>query len=83
MSDEKFESTAVKRGLSREQAIEEGALLGAGDADRVARAKAYAAWDYDGRPESSQPQREEMGLGTLDVAGFLDRAKIWAKRGEQ
>lgn len=81
--EERFVSNAEKRGLTRVQAIEEGRLLGARDEDRERRAMAYAAWDYDGRPMSSKAQREEMGLGTLDVAGFIERAKIWAKRGEE
>lgn len=57
-------SEAEKRGLTREQAIEIGARLGADTADkrgeagelrsdRIARAMAYAAWDFDGRPTTS------------------------------
>ncbi len=82
-----FESLYRKRGLTREQAIEEGRQLGASvdpnDADRIKRAMAYAAWDYDGRPASSKSQREEMGLAPADVPGFMERAKMWTKRGEQ
>lgn len=56
-------SEAEKSGLTREQAIEHGRLLGEDTArqrgetgeirqERVERAMAYAAWDYDGRPTS-------------------------------
>ncbi len=81
---EDFESVYRKRGLSREQAIEEAAAsAGSTDESRIKRAMAYAAWDYDGRPVSSKAQREEMGVDSPDVPGYKDRAKMWTKRGEQ
>jgi len=73
--------------LTRAQAIEHGRKLAEaidpGDDDRIKRAMAYAAWDYDGRPTSSRPQREEMGVGSPDIPGYADRARMWQKRGEQ
>jgi hypothetical protein len=87
VTEDFIESVAQKRGLTREQAIEEGRQLGASvdpnDTDRIKRAMAYAAWDYDGRPASSKSQREEMGLAEQDIPGFVERAKMWTKRGEQ
>ena len=85
MTIKPFKSDYVKRGLSREEAIEEGRRLGGdpADVDRVRRAMAYAAWDYDGRPASSKSQLEEMGVASTNITGFIERAKTWAKRGEQ
>ena len=62
-ADEPIVSEARKRGLAREEAIEIGRRLGADTArqrgevgevaqERIERAMAYAAWDYDGRPTS-------------------------------
>lgn len=73
------------RDLSREQAVERGRLLGEQEAEsrrevgsdreqRIARAMAYAAWDYDGRPPSSQSQRDEFGVSGPIATGSLDRA---------
>lgn len=67
VNDPTIESAARKRGLSREQAIDIGRQLGTDEADRrgdvgadrqerIERAMAYAAWDYDGRPSRGQPQ---------------------------
>ena len=68
LSDEKpITSEAEKKGLTREQAIAWGRRLGEDEAnrrgeigtiraERVARAEAYAAWDYDGRPAKGQPK---------------------------
>ncbi len=85
MIDKPFVSDYVKLGLTREEAIEEGRQLAGpnADHDRIRRAMAYAAWDYDGRPPSSRDQHEEMGVGTPDIASFLERQRIWDKRGEQ
>lgn len=63
---------ALRSRLTREQAIEQGAKLGANEADRrgetglereqrVARARAYAAWEYDGKPTDGSHMRE-MGV---------------------
>lgn len=60
---------ALRNRMTREQAVEAGARLGADEADRrgetdqdrddrVARAKAYAAWEYDGKPTDGRHMRE-------------------------
>jgi hypothetical protein len=60
LNEEPITSEAERRGLSREQAIELGRRYGAQAAnergetgaireERIRRAAAYAAWDYDGR----------------------------------
>ena len=78
-------SEAEKSGLTRKQAIELGRRLGAQEADRrretgpdreqrIRRAAAYAAWDYDGRPASSKPQREELGVAGEELTASLERA---------
>lgn len=65
--EEPILSETRRRGLTREEAIEYGARLGADTADqrgevgemraeRIERAKAYAAWDYDGRPTKHAAQ---------------------------
>ena len=59
--EEKLRPSAEVQGMTREQAIEHGAQLGAHAADergetgrtkeqRAARARLYASWDFDGRP---------------------------------
>jgi hypothetical protein len=59
--EEPIVSETRRRGLTREQAIEEGRQLGENEANRrgeigeeragrIERAMAYAAWDFDGRP---------------------------------
>jgi hypothetical protein len=65
-------SEAEKRGLTREQAIEEGRKLGeeagrpeepAWAQDRVKRAMAYAAWEYDGKKVGDGARyRKEFGI---------------------
>lgn len=73
------------RDLSRAEAVERGRILGELEADsrrelgsdreqRIARAMAYAAWDYDGRPPSSQDQRDEFHVQGPLATGSLDRA---------
>lgn len=59
---EAIQLRALRNTMSRAAAVERGRLLGEQTADqrgetgqdkaqRVARAKAYAAWEYDGKPE--------------------------------
>jgi hypothetical protein len=75
----------------RARAVELGRRYGADEArrrsepgeERMRRAMAYAAWVYDGKPESSRATSEEFGVRAREVPGFLDRAKMWTKRGEQ
>jgi hypothetical protein len=67
-------SDAAKRGLTRQQAIEEGRRFGEDEArrrnespewadSRIRRAMMYAAWDYDGRPIGrGEEYLEEFGL---------------------
>lgn len=86
-SESTGEAAPEIRNLTREQAIEYGRKLAEAidphDEGRMRRAMAYAAWDYDGRPISSAPQREEMGVESPDLAGYEERRAMWAKRGEQ
>lgn len=60
---------ALRNRLTRDQAVDLGAQLGEMEADkrgetgrekeqRVARAKAYAAWEYDGKPANSNHMAE-------------------------
>lgn len=83
---------AERKAGAREAAIEHGRQLGEDGADRrgetgddreqrAKRAMAYAAWDFDGKPESSQSQREELGAVTLDVTPSLERAAPAGRNG--
>lgn len=76
---------AVREKMTRAEAVEIGRRLGAGEAasrgetsdtkeQRIRRAQAYAAWEYDGRPVSSQAQRIEFEVSHSEVAGSLERA---------
>lgn len=67
----------------REQAIERGQQLGVAESDwrgeigtdreeRVKRAQAYAAWDFDGRNSDGEHLRE-FGVGQ-EVTPSLERA---------
>lgn len=87
-------STAAELLAKRRKAIAYGKLLGEDEArsrretehnadQRIKRAMAYAAWEFDGKPLSSKPQREEMGVIAPDIPGYEDQAAMWAKRGEQ
>lgn len=75
----------------RAKAIEYGRRLGEQTANdlgqtgrdreqRIARAKAYAAWEFDGKPLSSKAQREEMGVTSPDIPEYADQVALWAKR---
>lgn len=85
--------TAAELQAKREAAVEFGRRLGTHEADsrgeigsnreqRIKRAMAYAAWEFDGKPLSSKEQREEMGVVSPDLPTFSDRAKMWDKRTE-
>lgn len=64
---------ALRNRMTRDQAVLFGARLGENEADhrgetglereqRVARAKAYAAWEYDGKPANGHYD-QEFGVG--------------------
>ncbi len=55
--------------LLGEQTARERGDTGKDREQRVARAMAYAAWEYDGKPESSAAQRKEFGVTETVVAG--------------
>jgi hypothetical protein len=69
-------STAAELKAKRDAAVDYGRRLGEQTADdlgetgmdkeqRMRRAMAYAAWEFDGKPPSSQVQRAEFGVGEL------------------
>ena len=77
--------TASELAAKRRKAVEHGRALGTHEADsrretghdrdqRIRRAMAYAAWEFDGKPQSSKSQREEMGVLDSDVTPSLQRA---------
>lgn len=79
------------RNLTRAEAVEYGRQLGAHEADRrretgsdreqrIKRAMAYAAWDYDGKPISSEAQRKEFGVVDSPVTPSLERALFLPKK---
>ena len=41
---------------------------------RIRRAMAYAAWEYDGKPESAAAQRKEFEVAETSVTASLERA---------
>jgi hypothetical protein len=66
------------------EAVAYGARLGEDEADRrgeigdekverIARAKAYAAWEFDGKPASSEAQRKEFGVPMPGVTHSLEK----------
>jgi hypothetical protein len=55
--------------LLGEQTARERGDTGRDREQRIARAMAYAAWEYDGKPESSAEQRREFGVKETVVAG--------------
>src|SRR3990172_7025778 len=70
---------------TREQAVTYGRALGEDEAmrrretgevaeQRIRRAMAYAAWEYDGKPESGAAQRKEFGVAETSVTASLERA---------
>lgn len=70
--------------MTREQAIAWGKALGEDEADkrreygamrdeRIRRAMAYAAWEFDGKP-SGGAHLKEFKLTEADVIGSLERA---------
>jgi len=70
---------------SREQAVAHGRAVGEDEAarrretgevaeQRIRRAMAYAAWEYDGKPESGAAQREEFEVAETSVTASLERA---------
>ena len=84
---EKIQLDALRRSKTRDEAIAYGAALGADEADRrketgadregrVARAKAYAAWEWDGKPAGGAHLREfgvarpDLGLRALGGGDF-------------
>lgn len=78
-------STAEELEAKRDAAVEYGRRLGQAEADsrretgddreqRIARAMAYAAWEFDGKPLSSRAQREEFGVSEPATVGSLERA---------
>lgn len=82
--DEPVISEAQKLGWSRAQAVDYGRKLGEDEASRrretgadreqrIKRAMAYAAWDYDGRPASSEKQRKEFGAEGSKLTPSLER----------
>ena len=77
-------STAADLEDLRREAIEHGRALGTAEANsrretgsdrdqRIKRAMAYAAWEFDGKPQSSERQRQEFGVTKTDVTPSLDR----------
>lgn len=77
--------TAADLAERRRKAVEHGRALGTHEADsrretgsdreqRIRRAMAYAAWEFDGKPLSSKHQREEFGVLGPDVTPSLERA---------
>lgn len=77
--------SALRKGDTRDQAIARGAQLGEDEADRrretgrdreqrIARASAYAAWEWDGKPSSSAAQRKEFRVAETELSGSLERA---------
>jgi len=73
----------MKKDWTREQAIAYGKALGENEADsrqevkdarevRVNRAMAYAAWEYDGKPEGDA-HLKEFGV-TTEMTGSMERA---------
>lgn len=69
---EAVQLAALRNTVSRDEAVERGRVLGEDEArrrgeagvdraQRVARAKAYAAWEYDGKPAGGSHLRE-MGV---------------------
>jgi hypothetical protein len=75
----------LRRGKTREQAIDYGRLLGEDEANRrretddfresrIRRAMMYAAWEFDGKPVGEGARyREEFGVAETGVAGSLER----------
>ena len=70
---------------TREQAVAHGRAVGEDEAERrretgevaeqrIRRAMAYAAWEYDGKPESGAAQREEFEVAETSVTASLERA---------
>jgi len=70
---------------TREQAIAHGRAVGEDEMrlrretgevaeQRIRRAMAYAAWEYDGKPESGAAQRKEFGVAETSVTASLERA---------
>ena len=55
--------------LLGEQTARERGDTGKDKEQRIARAMAYAAWEYDGKPVSSALQRREFGVTETVVAG--------------
>ena len=55
--------------LLGEQTARERGDTGKDKEQRIARAMAYAAWEYDGKPVSSAKQRKEFGVKETVVAG--------------
>ena len=79
------------RNLTRDQAVKYGRQLGEHEANRrresgtdreqrIKRAMAYAAWDYDGKPLSSESQRREFGVIDSPVTPSLERALFPPKK---
>lgn len=80
-----FEKPAAPDEEARARAIEYGRALGADAARRqgetgeeamlrVARAAAYAAWEFDGKPEGeAEAYAQEFGLDRREVTAAADR----------
>lgn len=69
----------------REAAVARGRALGEDEAnrrnetgeimqERIRRAMAYAAWEFDGKPESSAAQRREFQVTDSPLTASMDRA---------
>ncbi len=87
-----MKSSAEERGLTRAEAIAEGAGLGADEAsrrretgvhrqERINRAMAYAAWDYDGRNPGND-HLKEFGVDT-ELTPSLERALVTPPKAEK
>lgn len=87
---EAIELAALRATSSRAGAVDRGRRYGEDEADRraevglereqrVARAMAYAAWEYDGKPSGGTHLRE-FGIGTHALEGVV-RGGADAKRG--
>ena len=77
-------STAEELSAKRAAAVAHGKALGTHEADsrretgsdreqRIRRAMAYAAWEFDGKPVSSKTQREEFGVVGGEITASLER----------
>lgn len=81
--DKKKARDMLNSGMTREQAVKYGQALGESEAerrretgkerdDRIRRAMAYAAWEFDGRPQGMIEHLREFGV-EVKLTGSLER----------